>query len=330
MVHIRLKLTGMIVLLCLARMARGQAAAQTPDDKPDMGKIVGDLRSEDEETRKAGVAALTDLSQNDYRFGLDVAKWAEPLLATKAYAETEQIATMAVLRRALDSTQTEMAERLRMRAIIGQGDYVRALPEAKAYYNIAALSATGEAVGYLADLLGRTADAAMAEKFRKEQAEMKVDSAATTRAGTVLAGILVDQTRYDFALQYLQGRVGAGGASFQSLMAQGNYLLLADRPDDARKEFVAACKAAGHKAKQVRDAVEGVARAIRAENGNASAANAFILSLRKMDSAATEELVGADDGKGDATNADDVRNAAMGVKLADLSQVETAGKDAKP
>jgi hypothetical protein len=75
-------------------------------------------------------------------------------------------------------------------------------------------------------------------------------------------------------------------------MCQGEYHLIDDQPDDARKCFEGACRVATSKASQVRNAMEGVARAIRDQNGSAAPANAFIESIRNDPGAAGAALIG--------------------------------------
>jgi hypothetical protein len=196
--------------------------------------------------------------------------------------------------------------------------WIEALQPAKQYFNAAALPNSSEAANMLAEILAQARDTATATEFLQQQAAAD-ESTPTSRPSSILQSIQCDQTQYDFAIQYLQGRGGTGAGSYSILMSQGNYYLLNDKPAEARKCFESACRVAGTKGKQVREAVEGVARSMRAQDGQFAHANAFIRSLRDDPETAGAILMGA---TSDSPKADDIRSAAGVIKLADVAKLD--------
>jgi hypothetical protein len=106
----------------------------------------------------------------------------------------------------------------------------------------------------------------------KSQAEVP-----STRKVNVFANIRVDAAFFDIAKRNVRG------SSYDDLIAEGNLLLLADNPYEARKRFLAAC-VIERKGKKLFAAVEGLARTVKASTGSESAAIQFIYSLRLLDS----------------------------------------------
>jgi hypothetical protein len=247
------------------------------------------------------------------------------MLAAGYYDEADTLLWDIIMQRAMDTANLQEAQRMRVVDRIGhakvqtlrearEGYFGQALKEGKGYYNVAALSATADAANLLADALAQTADTAMATEFLQEQA---VDPPAQSSA--VFKSIQGNTTLWDTQLKDLQSRVRPSGASYINLMSQGEYYLLDDRAEDARRCFEGACRAAGSRAKQLRDAVEGVARAIRAQDGNVARANGFIDSLRKGSADAAAALM---DGAQDSSKLSDLESAAKAIKLADMSGLE--------
>jgi hypothetical protein len=89
----------------------------------------------------------------------------------------------------------------------------------------------------------------------------------------ILKSIKIDASPYEEVLARLPN-----STSFRDLMARGNLLLLADRPSDALASFELAYDLAKHKDLAV--ATEGIARAIRAQDGSVGRANAYVVSLQ--------------------------------------------------
>jgi hypothetical protein len=304
--------------------AQAAAAAPAIDD------IAIALAGNDETKRQEAIGQLQTLATNDpHALGVGLSKWGPPLLASGNLDDLESLTRTVIERRAMDISTVQAAQRLRVLGLIAQanaivsqdqkpGYWLTALEQAKGYYNVAALTATAPAANLLAEVLAQAKDAATATEFLQQQAGERTDPAASQPAN-VYASILGSTTQWDYDIQYLQGRVGKNGASYSSLMCQGEYYLIEDRPDDARKCFDGACQIATSKASQVRNALEAVARAIRDQNGNVAPANAFIESIRDDPNAAAAELIGT---SAESPSKSDLQSAARAVKLADLRKLD--------
>jgi hypothetical protein len=85
----------------------------------------------------------------------------------------------------------------------------------------------------------------------------------------VLKSIHVDSKPYEASINR------ETGGDYHSLLRKGNRLLLADRPAEAKTLFEAAVKQAN--SDQLPGAVESVARAIRAQDGNIARANQYLI-----------------------------------------------------
>jgi tetratricopeptide (TPR) repeat protein len=91
--------------------------------------------------------------------------------------------------------------------------------------------------------------------------------------GDILASIEIDPKPYEQAIEKLRGR-----NDYDSLYGLGNLLLLSGRATEAREVFERIVKIAPPK--EIPYATEGLAKAIKAEDGAVGRANQFILSVR--------------------------------------------------
>jgi len=301
------------------------APAPTPGGSAYWSDIARGLASPDVAAREDAVRKLQTLGGTDPNsLGKGIPQWGQPMLAAGYYDDARKLAELAALRRALDPAVFESAERYIVIACIAQSnaetskdpkaaDWADALVHARMYYNAASLTGTAEAANMLAEILTQTKDTATAQTFLSQQ--------ASAQPSDILKAIQCDHSRFEFAVQYLKGRVGPHGASYPSLISQGDYYLIDDQPDQARECFEGACRVAGSKAKQVRDAIEGVARSIRAKDGNVARANALILELRKNPESAGAALFNTTP---DSPHASDLQSAALALKTADLSKLDSS------
>jgi hypothetical protein len=165
----------------------------------------------------------------------------------------------------------------RVQARLAQGNGMEALAEAKRLYNICALSSTPQAIEQICQCLqsayGEEKGAAMARRFRLEQAQR---SAAPTTQQAELGRGMLDQIKVDpkplaTALDQARDRRGPKG-----MLGLGNLLLLADQPDEALHVFKKAY-AAGIGDDETA-AIDGIARAMRAQSGSTGKANAYLRS----------------------------------------------------
>jgi hypothetical protein len=304
---------------------------------PDKGLLVAfELHSSNAERRADGVRQLSALAVTDPRsLAISLPGWIDALVATNRYEQIDRLTYTAILERPYDTDMLKAAQRARVMAFLNQGKDTEALVEARRYYNVAPLAATNDAVALVFQLLAKTAGLAVASEFQEGQAigvarrvgeypvgepERGSDSPpplfARVGAQNPLQSIQVGDL-YASAIASLKQRSSKKGYSATNLLARGNLLLLSNRADQARAYFLDACRSNGVTAKYLRIAIEGVARSIRAEDCNASRANAFIVDLRRDPS---RNPLGGDplfNARGFPTP-DDVRDAAQRTQLADL------------
>ena len=183
----------------------------------------------------------------------------------------------------------------RAEAMLAAGRADEALSAAKSYYNTCRLEETRDAIRLISEILINSrekTEPGIVERFRKQQvalsqAPASVDGppvALPPELGeNLLTTIKVDGHPYDAALQ----RAAAGPITYKSLRTQGDLLLMADRPKDARKAFETAADLAPQDS--LSNAIQSIARSIRAEDGSVGRANAYILSLRKSGGAGHDQ-----------------------------------------
>jgi zinc carboxypeptidase len=242
----------------------------------DQSQIAHDLRSSDADVRQNAIWQTRALATTDLRtLSLDLPQWVGPLIDAKDYNDLEQFALPAILERPYDPVTVQSAQRGRVLALIAEQKYTQALKEAKSFYNITALADSAEAIDLLSQVLRKTNSALAGRQVETEQANLSL-------VESVLQSIEIDPKQYQNAIQaYADRRNSKGDYSHNNLMARGDLLLLSDRPAEARECFQAACMTEPAANKNLRLAVEGVAKTMRAQYGRVAAADAFIVSLRE-------------------------------------------------
>jgi tetratricopeptide (TPR) repeat protein len=168
-------------------------------------------------------------------------------------------------------------EMVRAKAFIAAGKPTEALAAAKAYYDLARLKDTADAIDVVSSaLLAANPDGNDAARFRAQQLA-SVDEPTTQPSPDLgkpmLAAVHVDGSPFVKAID------GIRQNNFSALTSKGNLLLAADRTKEARSAFEAAVELAGPP--QLPSAIENVARAIRAETEEIGPANAYIEALRQ-------------------------------------------------
>jgi hypothetical protein len=181
----------------------------------------------------------------------------------------------AIIERAKDTNAVVALQRGLVQGLLDRGKYGDALREAKGYYNVAPLKATGDAIDLVSAALCKT-NPTLAVEFKKQQADGACVPTMAPSTPSVLRGIELDGSPYATEIEK-----NPSADNYDALMARGNLLLLEDRADEAREAFLAACKARGKKTndKGFFASVEGVARATRAHDSIAGPANAMVLGL---------------------------------------------------
>jgi tetratricopeptide (TPR) repeat protein len=218
-----------------------------------------------------------------------------------------------------NTTGIESDLRSTAKEYLAEGKYQSALAAAKAYYNIAELRKTKDAVNLVATVAAKVRGPETAEAFRKAQLADNAISPSTDVANVndLLRSIPLESSQYEQAIQVLSDKCETAGAQ----IACGNSLLLADRPTDARMCFELALqlivKNIGRteelsEEREAAHALDGIARAIRDEDSSAFRADGFALTMRARSIAQA-----TDQGAVTLAMSDPIRNAA--------SQMSTSG-----
>jgi tetratricopeptide (TPR) repeat protein len=172
----------------------------------------------------------------------------------------------------------------KVKTLTAEGHYERALAAAKSYYNVVDLAKTKSAINVMTTALARARGKALAIEFEQSQIPnirggQKLNR--SPRQADILRTIAVDSSCYEPAIQELRDKTD----DIEAMIGCGNLLLLADRPQEAQQyfEFALQLAARGTAGKPVkaRHALEGIARAIRVEDGSSRRADALVLSLSR-------------------------------------------------
>ncbi|HSI14600.1 MAG TPA: hypothetical protein VK961_21290 [Chthoniobacter sp.] len=207
--------------------------------------------------------------------------WVRSLIKVRRYEDAESLALAGILRKP-DGMWVAAFQKARSQALLAAGKHDAALSAAKAYYNVCQMKDTAAAIDQIGLCLinARPTEKGLATKFKTQQ----VNAATTQPSGqpaapiedNVLKSVTIDPKPYEQAIQAITI------SQFGDLVGKGNLLLLADRAKEAKDAFETAMELA-QKPKDTATAIEGVARAIRAETGSIGAANAYIISQQGSD-----------------------------------------------
>jgi hypothetical protein len=316
----------------------GKSPPATAPSSDEDAALVMQLSLNDPDIQRNVVQKLKALSVEDPRaMARGFPNWIDPLLATRQYKDVEQLSRAAILARPSETEVVQAAQRALVISLIAEEDYRDALPAAKSYYNVCPLSDTIEAVGFLAEILGKTRNAESAARFRNEQAvgsraaDGKVFPTApptifsdsppleSNLQMNTLTSIKVEADVYKDLISSLVSNQNAKGQHSYNRIARGNLLLLADEPGKALPVFIEACTLARGE-KNIRDAIEGVARDMRAQDGSVARANVFITSLQQDPSTIGLSLTSHKKG---APTLQDFQDAAKRMVVAEIQFVPT-------
>jgi hypothetical protein len=183
---------------------------------------------------------------------------------------------------------TEFVEQLqeyRIEALLALGRHDDALANAKVLYNVASMKGTARAMTVFCQCLelARPDDKGIIDRFKAEQiAGAKQTLVAQPRQpGTVLGSIrlsIADSRLYEDRIAKNR-QASADDMSWRSGL--GNSLLLEDRPDEGLQVMEELCQATT-KGENLKQAIENVARAIKAQDGAIGRANAYIVHNRSQ------------------------------------------------
>ena len=209
--------------------------------------------------------------------------WLRELTKQKRYADVEKVAVETMGKFPYNHNVMETMLERRILAKLEQGKPEEALMLAKSLYNVCSMSKTDRVIDLVCECLRgvhKDKNPEEAVKQFKLQQSLGASAPATEQAAaearekqTILKSIKVDVDPYQTA-------IAAAEKTFKDLdglFAKGNLLLLADKPAEARVLFEQARKSATEN--DIAISVEGVARAMRAEDGYAGRANAWAKPL---------------------------------------------------
>ena len=203
------------------------------------------------------------------------------LVDVKRYTEADAMAVRLILFDPFHSDSVAALEKLRAKALLAQNKPAEALAAAKAYYNTALLKDTADAIDTVALCLIRATpdEPGIGRRFKRQQvagsqAPSTTQPAASDDLGPpILPAIKVDPAPFEQAIAAMPP-----SQDFKSLVMKGNLLLAADKTKEARTVFEEAYLVVPPE--RAGDAVENIARAIRADAACIGPANAYIQSER--------------------------------------------------
>jgi hypothetical protein len=153
----------------------------------DGAALAAALGDENAAVRSQAVEQIRTLAATDPRsMAFNWSKWAPLLLNDGRFKLVEQLSLATILQRPYDRAGVQAAQRQRVLALMGEQNFTDALPQARGYYNVAALADTDDAVDLLAQVLEKTNDSDTAQRFRMEQAA-PIGSGAAADVGATAA-----------------------------------------------------------------------------------------------------------------------------------------------
>jgi hypothetical protein len=192
---------------------------------------------------------------------------------------------MAILSAPQDAYALDELLRLRINLLLSLHRNDEGLAQAKGLFNICPMQNTEAALLLLAQCLNtaRGNDSGDVDRLITEQraalAAPLTEHSTTTPTSPTLKTIAIDPAPYTPAFRKFLLPSGALPLNFQDLLAVGNLYLLADQPTNALNAFRHLQALATPD--QLRTANEGIARALRAQDGTLARANAFAAALAR-------------------------------------------------
>jgi hypothetical protein len=197
------------------------------------------------------------------------------LLSAKGYSQCAALALRCINAQPDRMDRAEYFLHVRVQALLGAGDLPAALAAARSYYNACPLEHTPEAIEVMAQVLEKVHanDSSYARRFKLQQLRDPGDSASFGLASlgdSIAAAIEVDAGIYNGA-----GLEAEHNREARSL-GEANLLLMQNEAAEARTIFERLTNSAnqGYAAQ----AHAGIARAIKAAEGNVAHANEYLVT----------------------------------------------------
>jgi hypothetical protein len=268
-------------------------AAPAPT-QADIDNVNAGIKSSDKGPQDAAIAQIKDLIASAHPVRNLWVDWIPGLMKDGRNDDAAELALLGSCERPDLNAIVPMME-LRVNALLASGKNDDALSAAKSYYNVCDMKLTSKAVDMLALCLARTHpdDLEIARRFRNEQAASSNSpqatastpstgsgQAPTTQTSPMLKAIVIDQKIWDDSIKTWAAKTSPVSAR----AGYGDLLLAADRGADAEKAYREMYQLAATQA-DLTTAIEGIARSLRAEDGNVGRANAWLVSLQKTSAA---------------------------------------------
>jgi hypothetical protein len=282
-----------LLCLCSLTIAAQPQTPPAPARLPDFYDVDQALQTNDNyQIQQALDHAVESLLSPHYgpRVAVRIPDWLHMLIQDKRFTELDDFAIAAINIRPADLKLVETCLQARIRAKLIQHKPKDALPIARSFYNVCSMPDTSRAIDLIAECLydatpatnpGDPDPSAIVKRFKQEQIRGATTQPANAELASsstnTLATIPLDPRTYQPGLDHIVLDENA----WESLMGQGNLLLLSGRPDEALKVFQKAYTLASDT--NLPTATEAVARAMRSQDQTVARANAWILSLRTPD-----------------------------------------------
>jgi hypothetical protein len=174
----------------------------------------------------------------------------------------------------------------RTKALINLEKPQEALQAAKGYYNVCSLANTSDAISLVGICLAKAhpEDLEIVRRFKKQQAaasQMQNDGDSATASpppgnGSMLKSVKIDSAVYEDGL-----KEWATKTDFDQRVNYANLLLISDRCADAEQIFRELYQTADSD-QNLQVAMDGIARTLRAEDGDVARTNAWLISLQQQ------------------------------------------------
>ncbi len=255
-----------VLLLC------SSALAQTirPPPQAEWDKATADVTGADAAARHAAVEKIKGWVKGGWVSSDLWRKWMPALVKADQHQAVADLALLGLLGRPNPDAVTILIE-FRFKALVAlnkKDGTDEILAAAKSYYNVCDFKLTATAVTYVGQALAkaRPDDLEIVRKFRAEQSAASAAGGAAGDATTAPAGILstakIDDSIYKETLEKWSPKL-----KFADRVGYGNLLLLADKGAEAEKVYRELYALASTQ-EELATATEGIARSLRAEDGN--------------------------------------------------------------
>jgi len=259
-----------LIIDCVGAYAQSDLPAPAPAAAAPVGT---DIASELNSGQDAAIADAERQIRENFASGTTPyalwRNWLPSLMNTHHYQQAADLSIEIAVQRPAVETIVPLLE-FRVKALLALNRDKEALGAAKSYYNVCALKDTGAALDLIEKCLK---DKDEVFRFRAEQATASraaANGAGNAPTNSFLKSVHVDPQPYAKAFETWK--------EHPQSVEYANLLLAADRPAEAEAIFRELFKSAPAAGLPV--CIEGIARSLRAEDGNVARADAWLLALQ--------------------------------------------------